>query len=198
MSRFRYVAAAVSLALAASTATAAPVTYTIDPVHSRVSFYINHLGFSNSSGAFKVADGSTVTFDNDNWAKSSVAVTIPVKSLDLGDATWNSHILDKDWLDLGQFAEIRFKSTKLEKTDATHGKLYGDITIHGVTKPVTLDLTVNKVGDHFIRKAPAAGFTAKTVLHRSDFGVTAYTGAIGEDIDVRIEIESYVAAPAAK
>jgi polyisoprenoid-binding protein YceI len=198
MIRLASVSAAVALALATSTAAAAPVTYTIDPVHSRVSFYINHLGFSNSSGSFKVAEGSTLTFDNDNWAKSSVAVTIPVKSLELGDATWNSHILDKDWLDLGQFAEIRFKSTKLEKTDATHGKLYGDVTIHGVTKPVTLDLRVNKVGDHFIRKAPAAGFTATTVLHRSDFGVTAYTGAIGEDIDVRIEIESYVATPAAK
>lgn len=183
----------LGLSAAATTAVAAPVTYTIDPVHSRVHFYINHLGFSNSSGEFKVADGSTLAFDNDDWSKSSVSVKIPVKSLSLGDDTWNSHILDKDWLDLGKYSEITFVSTKVDKTDATHGKLYGNVTIHGVTKPVVLDLRVNKIGDHFIRKTPAAGFTATTTLKRSDFGVTAYTGAIGEDIDVRIEIESYVA-----
>ncbi len=193
MIRFRHLAAAVSLGLVAATASAAPVTYTIDTVHSQVRFYVNHLGFSNSTGGFKVADGSTLSFDNDDWSKSSVSVKIPVKSLELGDATWNTHILDKDWLDLGKFSEISFQSNKVEKTDATHGKIYGNVTIHGVTKPVVLDLTVNKVGEHFIRKAPAAGFTATTVLKRSDFGVSAYAGAIGEDVSVRIEIESYVA-----
>ena len=197
MNRLRQTILATTLGLSALAAGAAPVTYTIDPVHSRVTFYVNHLGFSNSVGEFHVAPG-TLAFDSDDWAKSSVKVTLPVKSLDLGDATWNEHVSSKDWLDAATYPEITFQSTKVEKTDASHGKLYGNLTIHGVTKPVVLDLTLNKVGDHFLRKTKAAGFTATTTVKRSEYGVTAYAGAIGEDLSIRIEVESYVDVPAAK
>ena len=197
MNRFRSAALAATLALSATAAYSAPVTYTFDTTHSRVTFYVNHLGFSNSVGEFHLADG-TFTFDNDNWANSKVSVTLPVQTLDLGDTTWQGHISGKDWLDLADYPSITFQSTKVEKTDATHGKLYGNLTIKGVTKPVVLDLTVNKIGEHFLRKTQAAGFTAKTTVKRSEFGVSAYAGAIGEDVDVRIEIESFVDKPAAK
>lgn len=191
MNRYVSAALAATLALSATASRAAPVTYTFDTTHSRVTFYVNHLGFSNSVGELHLADGS-YTFDNDNWANSKVSVTLPVQSLEFGDATWNGHIQGKDWLDLAGFPSITFQSTKVEKTDATHGKLYGNLTIKGVTKPVVLDLTVNKIGEHFLRKTQAAGFTARTTVKRSEFGVSAYAGAIGEDVDVRIEIESYV------
>ena len=197
MTRFRKAAIAVTLALSATAAYSAPVTYTFDTVHSRVTFYVNHLGFSNSVGEFKLADG-TFSFDNDNWANSKVTVKLPVQSLELGTTEWNGHIQGKDWLDLSQYPDITFQSTKVEKTDASHGKLSGNLTIRGVTKPITLNLTLNKVGEHFLRKTQAAGFTATGTVKRSEFGIVAYAGAIGEDVDLRIEVESYVDKPAAK
>lgn len=197
MTRFRQIALATTLVLATAAAHSAPVTYTFDTRHSIVSFYVNHFGFSNVLGQLHLAPG-TYVFDNDDWSKSSVSVTLPVKSLDLGDTERTVDVQAGKWLDMGNFPTITFQSTKLEKTDATHGKLSGNLTIHGVTKPVTLDLRLNKVGEHPMLKAPAAGFTATTVIKRSDYGVSAYAGAIGDDLDVRIEVESSVAAPMAK
>jgi len=184
---------AVSLGVGASaSASAAPVTYTFDVVHSRVAFYVNHLGFSNSLGQFKVGDGA-FEFDADDWSKSTVGVAIPVSSLELGDAKWNTHISSPDFLDAAQYPQIRFKSSRLEKTDATHGKLYGELTIHGVTRPAVLDLRVNRIGEHPMRRAQAAGFTATTTVRRSEFGVAAYVPAVADEVEVRIEIEAFVA-----
>jgi len=170
---------------------AAPVPYTVDTVHSRVSFTVNHLGFSNSAGAFHVAD-TTVLFDVDNWSRSSVDVRMPVDSLDLGDLKWQTHILSADFLDAAKYPDINFQSTAVESTGNGQGKLRGNLTIHGVTKPVVLDLRLNKAGEHPMRKTPAVGFTATTVVHRSEFGVAAYVPAVADEVEVRIEIEAYV------
>jgi len=191
MNLFQKLAATAALGLAALAASAAPVTYTFDTTHSRVTFYVNHFGFSNSVGEFKLADG-TFTFDNDDWSKSKVDAHIPVQSLELGDLKWNTHLLSADFLESAKYPEITFVSKKVEKTDATHGKLYGDLTIKGVTKPVVLDLTVNKVGEHPMRKTQAAGFTATTIVKRTEFGVSLYAPAVADDVVIRIEIESYV------
>ncbi len=180
-----------ALGLAAFAASAAPVTYTFDTTHSRVTFYVNHFGFSNSVGEFKLGDG-TFTFDADDWSKSKVDAQIPVATLELGDVKWNTHILSPDFLESAKYPQITFVSKKVEKIDATHGKVYGDLTIKGVTKPVILDLTVNKVGEHPMRKTQAAGFTATTIVHRSEFGVAAYVPAVADDVVIRIEVESYV------
>jgi polyisoprenoid-binding protein YceI len=191
MKLFQQLTVSAALGLAAFTASAAPVTYTFDTTHSRVTFYVNHLGFSNSVGEFKLGDG-TYSFDNDDWSKSKVEVKIPVQSLELGDPKWNTHILGSEFLESAKYPEIAFVSRKVEKLDATHGKLYGDLTIKGVTKPVVLDLTLNKVGEHPMRKTQAAGFTATTIVHRSEFGVVTYVPAVADDVVIRIEIESFV------
>jgi polyisoprenoid-binding protein YceI len=186
------VAAAVSV-FGIGVASAAPVTYVLDTVHSRVTFYVNHLGFSNSVGEFRLADG-TLSFDADDWSKSAVSVKLPVETLDLGDAKWQAHILSADFLEASKYPEIGFKSTRLEASGGGRGRLYGDLTIHGVTRPVVLDVRLNKAGEHPMRKVPAVGFTATTVVHRSDFGVAAYVPAVADDLEVRIEIEAYVPA----
>lgn len=183
--------ASTVLGLAAASAGAAPVTYSIDTTHSRITFFVNHFGFSNSVGEFKVGDGA-FTFDGDDWSHSKVEAHVPVQSLELGDAKWNAHILSADFLEAAKYPEITFASRKVEKVDATHGKLYGDLTIHGVTKPVVLDLTVNKIGEHPLRKTAAAGFTATTTVKRSDFGVSAYVPGVADEVIIRIEIESFV------
>ncbi len=191
MNLARTILAASALGFAALAANAAPVTYTVDTTHSRVTFYVNHLGFSNSVGEFRLGEG-TLTFDADDWSRSKVDAHIPVQSLELGDAKWNTHILSADFLESAKYPEITFVSKKLEKVDATHGRLHGDLTIHGVTKPVVLDLTVNKVGEHPMRKTQAAGFTATATVKRSEFGVAAYVPAVADDVVIRIEIESFV------
>jgi len=191
MNLVQKLAATAALGLAALAAPAAPVTYTFDTTHSRVTFYVNHFGFSNSVGEFKIGDG-TFTFDNDDWSKSKVDARIPVQSLELGEAKWNTHVLSPDFLESAKYPEITFASTKVEKVDATHGRLYGDLTIKGVTRPVVLELTVNKVGEHPMRKTPAAGFTATVTVHRSEFGVTAYVPAVADDVVIRIEVEAFV------
>ncbi len=184
-------AAATALGLAVVAATAAPVTYTIDTTHSRITFFVNHFGFSNSVGEFRVGDG-TLAFDSDDWSKSRVDARIPVQTLELGDLKWNTHVLSADFLESAKFPEISFSSRKVEKVDATHGKMYGDLTIKGISRPVLLDLTINRVGEHPMRETPAAGFTATTTVHRSEFGVAAFVPAVADDVVVRIEIESYV------
>lgn len=184
-------AAVLALGVTTMSANAAPVAYSVDTVHSRVTFYVNHLGFSNSVGEFRLAD-ATLVFDADQWTNSSVDVHLPVESLDLGDTKWQTHILSADFLEAAKYPDIRFQSTGLENTVNGQGKLFGNLTIHGVTKPVVLDLRLNKVGEHPMRKTPAVGFTATTTVHRSEFGVAAYVPAVADDVEVRIEIEAYV------
>lgn len=172
-------------------AVAVPVSYTFDMLHSSVAFYVNHLGFSNSLGQFKI-DGGSFIFDNAKWEDSSVTVRIPVRSLNLGDRTWNAQVLGETWFDEAKFPEIVFTSAKLEKLDATRGKLYGTLTIKGVSKPVVLDLILNKVGLHPMLRMQAVGFSAQTVIKRSDFGMTGSLGAVGDQVDIRIEVEASV------
>jgi polyisoprenoid-binding protein YceI len=170
-------------------------TYKFDPVHTQVVFYANHMGFSNSSGRFHVADGS-FQFDEKDWPKAQVNATININSLDMGDATWKEHLLGERFLDGAKHPTMTFKSTKVESLGNNQLKVHGDLTLHGVTKPVTLDTRVNKVAPHPMLKRPAAGFTATTRIKRSDFGMTNMIPMVGDEIDIRIEVEGSV--PAAK
>ena len=194
MKQLTALATAAALGLAGFGSIAAPVTYTFDAVHSRVTFYVNHFGFSNSVGEFKVGAG-TFTFDNDDWSNSRVEVKLPVQSLELGDAKWNSDILNAGFLEAAKYPEIGFVSSKVDKLASGKARLYGDLTIKGVTKPVVLELRVNKLGDHPTRKTPAAGFTATTTIKRSEFGVTKLLPMVSDDVEVRIEVEAFVAPP---
>lgn len=186
--KLRYVMiAALSLAPLAGHAE----SYVFDPVHTQVTFFINHFGFSNSSGRFHVAKGA-VDFDGKDWTKASVQATIDVGSLDLGDATWKQHISDARFLDAAKFPTIDFKSTKVEVAGENKLRVTGNLTLHGVTKPVTLDTTVNKVAPHPFTKQPAAGFSATTRIKRSEFGVVQYVPNVADEIDIRLEIEASV------
>lgn len=196
MSTFRRLIALALLGLAVTAASAVPVNFTIDTRHSRVIFHVSHFGFSNPIVELKLAEGPPLTFDADDWSKSRVEAHLPVSWLQLGDAEWNTHIQSKDFLDAAKSPDITFVSTKVEKTNGMHGKLYGNLTVHGVTKPVVLDLRLNKLGEHPLRKTTAVGFTATTTLKRSDFGVTMYLPGVGDELEVRIEIEAYVPPPA--
>lgn len=120
-----------------------------------------------------------------------MTATIPINSVNSNVAKLDKHLESADYFDAAKYPTATFKSTKVEK-GATPDKLKvtGDLTLHGVTRPVTLDVTVNKVGEHPMRKSPAAGFDAVAVIKRSDFGIAKYVPNISDDIKIRITTEA--------
>ncbi len=179
-----------SLAAACDLAQATPVDYTIMTKVSRVAFNLEHQGFIQLFGTLRVTQG-TLTFDSTDWNKSHVDVSMPVSSLDMGDGPWNGQIRgDVEWAPLFNTSTITFHSTRLKRIDATHGTMTGDLTLAGVTRPVTLKLRVNKIGKNDVSEAPSVGFSATTTIKRSAFGVSAYEDLVGDDIAVQIQIEA--------
>jgi polyisoprenoid-binding protein YceI len=166
--------------------------YDIDASHSGIVFGWNHFGFSNPSARFDKIEGS-VRLDKADLTKSSVSVTLPLEGLDTGVAKLDEMLKGPDFFDAAKYPTITFKSAKVEKTGENTLKITGDLTVHGVTKPVTLDAKVNKIGIFEIPgviKAPAAGFDASTVIKRSNFGVTKYVPAVSDEIPVHITLDA--------
>ncbi len=177
-------AAALLLAFSASAAD----KYNFEPGHSQIRFGWNHLGFSNMTAGFDSFTGE-VQLDTADLTKSSVSVTIPLSALDTGVAKLDEHLKSPDFFDAGKFPEATFKSTKVVKAGDKALKVHGDLTIHGVTKPVVLDVTINNIGQHPMAKMPAAGFDASLTVKRSDFGVGAYAPAVSDDVRITISTE---------
>ena len=177
---------------AAVTAHADPVTYKLDPGHTMVLFSWNHFGFSNPTANLGLGDG-TLVFDEKNPAKSSVEVTLPLANLDTHVSALDEHLKKPDFLDADKFANVTFKSTKVQAEGAGKFKITGDLTVHGVTKPVVLDAKLNKSGEHPMLKVQAIGFDATATIKRSDFGVGAYVPNVSDEIKIHITTEGAVA-----
>ena len=179
-----------SSALVFSTASLAePVEYEFDTVHSQIVFKVDHLGFSHSYGKFPTFRGE-LTFDQKDWANSSTTVEVKAGSINLENKKWNDHMTSADFLDADKYSKITFKSTKLEKTGDDTGLLHGELTILDTTKPVTLDLTLNKAGIHPMSEQQHVGFTANGTIKRSEWGMTYGVPAVGDDVEIMIEVEA--------
>ncbi len=172
-------------------AQANPVSYKLDPDHTMVLFSWNHFGYSNPTADLGLGEG-TLVYDAQNPAQSSVQVTLPLSRLDTHVKALDEHLKKADFLDAAKYPVATFKSTRVEPLGDNHFKVTGDLTVHGVTRPVTLDATLNRVGPHPMSKAQAIGFDATTTLKRSDFGVGAYVPMVGDEIKVRITTEGSV------
>jgi polyisoprenoid-binding protein YceI len=186
--KLKHFALAGLFALATLPALAAD-TYKIDPTHTQVEFTFSHFGFSNITGRFDKVE-SEFAFDPADPAQSSVKVTIPVDSISTGVAKLDEHLLSADFFDAAKYPTATFTSTGV--TAAGEGKLAvaGDLTIHGVTKPVVMDVTINKVAVHPMSKKPAAGFDASFDVIRSDFGVGGYAPAVSDEVRIEITLEA--------
>ena len=177
---------------AADGAKPAAEKYDIDASHSGVAFGWNHFGFSNPTARFDKIEGS-VLLDKADLTKSSISVTLPLEGLDTGVAKLDEMLKGPDFFDSAKYPTITFKSTRIEKAGENGLRITGDLSVHGVTKAVTLDAKVNKIGIFEIPgvvKIPTAGFDAKTVIKRSDFGVTKYVPAVSDEIPVRITLDA--------
>ena len=178
-----------TLIAAASFSAQAADKYDIDPTHTQVQFTYNHLGFSNITGRFDEVGGEFL-FDAADPSKSSVSITIPVASISTGVDKLDEHLLKADFFDAAQFPTATFKSTGIVAAGAGKWAVAGDLTIHGVTRPVVLDVTLNGMGEHPMRKVPAVGFDASARIKRSDFGVGAYVPAVGDEVTLSITVEA--------
>jgi polyisoprenoid-binding protein YceI len=168
--------------------------YVLDKTHASVVAKIKHMGFSNYQFRFTKVDAS---FDYDPKAPeaSKISVTIDPASVDTATGAdafglkFNNELAGDGWLEANKFPTATFVSTKVEPGAAQTGKVYGDFTLHGVTKPIVLDVTFNGVGSGFVPGSVKTGFSASTTIKRSEFGVSKYVPLVGDDVQLNIEVE---------
>lgn len=164
--------------------------YAIDPTHAHAAFRVSHLGFSHTLGQFKDISGA-LTFDQENPEASAVSVTIGTASVDSANEARDEHLRKPDFLNVEAYPTMTFTSTGVEVTGENTGKVTGDLTLLGVTKPVTLDVTFNQAGPHpFDPSKIIAGFSATGEIDRTDFGMAYAAPAIGEKVEIMIEVEA--------
>jgi len=161
-------------------------TFKVDPVHSFVLFSVQHLGIANTYGRFNDVSGMVV-FDRDNPAKSSVELSIQVESLDTHNAIRERSLKSPDFFDVKQFPTMTFKSTKVEGSGDLL-KVSGDLTIRGVTKPVTVDFKKGGEGKGVFGEMRGGGETRFTIK-RSDFGMTFERGEVGDEVTIILSLE---------
>jgi len=184
--------AAVVMALGTGVMGAQATQWKIDPMHSEADFAIKHMAISTVHGSFHGLSG-VITFDPANVAKSSVEATIPVDTVDTGVAPRDNDLKSPRFFDAAQFPTMTFKSTSVHKA-GDHYDVAGDLTLHGVTKPVVLKLEeLGKEEVGMDKKSVHRGFTATTTINRQDFGLT-FNGTLssGDAVlsdEVKIEID---------
>ncbi len=171
-------------------------TYKLDPSHTDVLAQWSHFGYSNPTAHFGNAEG-TLVYDAEDVSKSSVEVKLPLTGLNSFTAKFDDHLKSADFFDAAKFPAASFKSTRVESSGTNKLTVTGDLTIKDITKPVTLDVTINGGGEHPMAKVPAAGFDATTTIKRSDFGVGAYAPNVSDEVKIRITTEATGEKPAA-
>ena len=183
-----------TLVLTGAAALAQAVPYAIDPAHSEVDFSIKHMAISTVHGRFSIKSG-TVNLDAANPLKSSVQAVIDVKSVSTGEPQRDGHLNSPDFFDTAKYPTAEFKSSSLKKAGDGYD-VFGDLTMHGVTKPVTLRLEEPSKEQIGMDGKPHRGFSATTQINRKDFGLV-WNGnlksgdtVLGDDVKLSFEIEA--------
>lgn len=189
MNALSKIAATLILATAAAApAMAAPETYVLDGSHTFPRFSYSHLGFSTQLSRFNKTTGKVVY---DKAAKTgSVDIVIDTKSVDTGFATFDDHIQGEDFLDTAKYPTATFKSTKVIFEGDKPAKVEGNLTLKGVTKPVTLTVTSFQAMPHPMLKKDAIGANAYTVVKRSEFNAGKYAPYVGDEVRIDLAIEA--------
>jgi polyisoprenoid-binding protein YceI len=197
---------ALGIALVLASAPLYATTYTFEPGHTQGVVRWNHLGFANPTAHFAMVEGS-LDFDQAAIVKSSVTVTIPLSALSTGVPDLDDDFRSADFFEFAKFPRATFKSTKVEKNgESGRLKVTGDLNLHGITKPIVLDVIVNKIGINPRNKVATVGFEATAMLKRSDFGLGRYVPQVSDQIELQITAEAaeargyadYLAAQAAR
>lgn len=175
--------------VAAGVSARAADSFTVDPVHSSVTFMISHQGISNIHGRFNQFSGE-FTIDRDDPAKSSFAFSIPVESVDTNNPKRDDHLRAPDYFNAKQFPLMTFQSTKVKAIDGGY-EVSGDLTLHGVRKEITIELKGGNKLVEFPKGMHRIGMTTDTAIKRSDFGMRAELPvSLGDDVRILMGIEA--------
>ena len=180
---------AALILIATSVSAQAADKYVFDKPHTNVIWSANHFGYSEPFGYFTDIDGSLM-IDEKAPENSSVTVTIKTDSLQTPVAKFTEHLKTKDFLDVATYPEAKFVSTKVELTGNNTAKVSGDLTLHGVTKPLVLDVKLNNIGVHPYTQKHTVGFAATANLKRSEYGIQFGIPGISDNVRLLIQTEA--------
>jgi len=166
-----------------------PDWYGIDPVHTRVAFLVGHAGFSRSIATASGARG-VLHFDAGAPLRSRVEVTLPATGIDFGDADWNQRMLRRGFFNARRHPDLGFRSTSVEDLGGGRLRVTGELSVAGRTREVALDTRFNAEGPNPVNRRRTVGFSATTTLDRRDFGMDAFPNAIGNEVELIIEVEA--------
>ena len=164
--------------------------YTDEDGHAYIAFSYSHQGFSYPVLRFNGdAFEARMMLDPADPAGSTLDVDIDPSLIDSGVADFDAHLVSEDFFDVATHPEIGFTATSLSMDGPTSGSMVGDLTMKGITKPVALDVTLNKVGEHFRTQNPMFGVSARGSILRSDWDLGLYAPMVGDEVDLVIEVE---------
>jgi polyisoprenoid-binding protein YceI len=164
---------------------AASGTYRVEPDHTEVMFGVNHLGFTMYYGVFSHASG-TLVLDSADPSASRLEVSVPVSSVLTPNSRLNAELQGPKWLNAQADPDMTFRSTHITLTGPDTAQVEGELTLHGVTRPLTLAAKFNRAGDNPLDHHYTVGFHAHGVIKRSDFGVSAYVPMVGDKVHINI------------
>lgn len=158
--------------------------YVMDPAHTQVAFTVNHFGFNNYVGLFGMPTG-TLTIDPAQPEKASLTVEIPMAEARTSSPKLNEHLQTPDFLDAAKYPMAKFVSTDI-KVDGTDAEITGNLTLHGVTQPVTIDAQFTGAGVHPMNKKLNIGFSGTTTIRRSAFGMDKFVPLVSDEVKLAI------------
>jgi polyisoprenoid-binding protein YceI len=182
-------AALLAVGLLAAAVPASATTYQIDPVHTSVLFKVKHLGVANVYGRFNEIAGS-IEYDAAAPEKGRVELTIQAASVDTHAPARDEHLRSADFFNAAQFPTLAFRSTAVEKTGEDTFRVFGDLTMLGVTRPVTLEVTKTGEGTHPRRQKAMIGFEARGAIRRSEWGMEFMNGPLSDQVELIVAIEA--------
>lgn len=185
MKKLLLLLALIILPLSASAAD----TYKFDPNHINITWSANHFGFSSPSGKFAESEG-VVILDQASPNRSQVDITIQTDSILTGIEKFDTYLKGPNFLDVKRFPTAKFVSTKVSLRNSNIAKVDGNLTLLGITKPITLDVRLNKIGTNPFNQKQTAGFTAKATINRADFGMTFASPGVSDTVKIDIEAEA--------
>ncbi len=160
-------------------------TYAVEPAHTQVIFSVMHMGFTNYAGTFSGASGSLSVVPKKPSAMA-VSISVPVSSVATTSGKLDGELKSADWLDAARYPTMVFRSTSVTQTGPDTADVAGQLTLHGVTKPLTLHATFNGAGVNMLDNKTTIGFQLSGALKRSDFGVTKYVPLVSDDVTLMI------------
>ena len=163
-------------------------SYKNDPQHTSVLFKINHMGMSTFVGRFNNLDAS-LEFDPTNMAKATLSAIIDIASVDVNNSELEENLRGSSWFNAKKYPQAFFKTISVQMIDDKRATFSGTLTLHGVTKPIVLDVVFNGGGNNMLTGNYTLGFSATTTFNRSTFGVDYLVPAIADKVDIEVFAE---------